>query len=131
MKIRCPFDALHMIDKIYFEAHISNCASSSKMRKCQRSYTQQHQLGTVTLETVKYLSAPKMKNWSEVRTNVYYDIVKIHVILSDIKLHTYAMCTPLTRFYRKSDGRKKGYYQETNFIYFKKIWKNSLLSIAI
>ncbi|XP_076637575.1 uncharacterized protein LOC143349864 isoform X2 [Colletes latitarsis] len=71
MKIRCPFDALHMIDKIYFEAHISNCASSSKMRKCQRSYTQQHQLGTVTLETVKYLSAPKMKNWSEEHVETY------------------------------------------------------------
>ncbi|XP_043255173.1 uncharacterized protein LOC122398969 [Colletes gigas] len=71
MKIRCPFDTLHMIDKIYFEAHISNCASSSKMRKCQYSYTQQHRPGTVTLETVKYLSAPVMKNWSKEHVETY------------------------------------------------------------
>ena len=70
-RIRCPFDAFHIIEETEFESHVMNCASSGNIRQHQYSFESSRELGTVPLEVVAKLSVPIMEDWNEEYVETY------------------------------------------------------------
>ena len=70
-KIRCPFDAFHIIEGTEFESHVMNCASSGNMRTHQYSFESSRKLGTIPMELVAKLSVPIMEDWEEENLETY------------------------------------------------------------
>lgn len=70
-KVQCPFNACHLIDDATFESHVLTCPSSGNVQRHQYTFEPSTELGTVSLEAVKKLHVPIMKDWIEENVPTY------------------------------------------------------------